>query len=76
MILFWLAIMQLALPGYRTIIEEHEELAFHVEMDDRCIFRRHIDHICKRTCSSDNSNLNEEADDFPPKSYTLIVTNC
>ena len=42
-ILFWFTIMPLALPGYRTITEEREELTFHVEMDDGRIFHRHIE---------------------------------
>ena len=54
------------LPG--IIVEERGELTFHVQMEDGRIFRRHIDHIRKRTCSSDNSNIDEGADDFLPDS--------
>ena len=48
------------LPG--TIIEAKGPVTFHIELTDGRVFRRHIDHIRKRTCIA--SNTDEPEDDF------------
>ena len=63
------------LPG--TIMEVRGGLTFHIEMDDGRVFRRHINHIRRRTCSSLTTHANEGADDFlpPPTTSSNLTAN-
>ena len=52
------------LPG--IVIESRGDLTFHIEIEDGRVFRRCIDHIRQRTCSTDNAHTNDETEDFLP----------
>ena len=52
------------LPG--VLIEARGELTFHIQLDDGRVFRRHIDHICCRTCSTPTTYTEEGTDDILP----------
>ena len=57
------------LPG--TITEARGELTFHVEMGDGRVFRRHINHMRLRTCSTTNQHTEvTESDDILPPPTT------
>ena len=53
-----------------VITESRGDLSFYIEMEDGRILRRHIDHICHRTCTKENEN-----DLLPPTSSDTTASS-